>query len=107
MRKPKVDYPPIRIFRFSGPSRKEGIEEKKIEGVSVRVYNPAKTVADCFKYRNKVGGVANSRMKDFYDLWALANDFPFSGQIIVAAIQNTFKRRKTALPIGTPAAFQT
>ena len=55
MRKPKVDYPPIRIFRFSGPSLKEGIEEKKIEGVSVRVYNPAKTVADCFKYRNKVG----------------------------------------------------
>ncbi len=55
MRKPKVDYPPLRIFRFSGPSLKEGIEEKKIEGVSVRVYNPAKTVADCFKYRNKVG----------------------------------------------------
>ena len=55
MRKPKVDYPPIRIFRFSGPSLKEGIEEKKIEGVAVRVYNPAKTVADCFKYRNKVG----------------------------------------------------
>ena len=55
MRKPKVDYPPIRIFRFSGPSLKEGIEEKKIEGVWVRVYNPAKTVADCFKYRNKVG----------------------------------------------------
>ena len=55
MRKPKVDYPPIRVFRFSGLSLKEGIEEKKIEGVSVRVYNPAKTVADCFKYRNKVG----------------------------------------------------
>jgi predicted transcriptional regulator of viral defense system len=55
MRKPKVDYPLIRIFRFSGPSLKEGIEEKKIEGVSVRVYSPAKTVADCFKYRNKVG----------------------------------------------------
>ena len=55
MRKPKVDYPPIRIFRFSGLSLEEGIEEKKIEAVSVRVYNPAKTVADCFKYRNKVG----------------------------------------------------
>jgi len=55
MRKPKVDYPSIRVFRFSGPSLKEGIEEIKIEGVSVRVYNPAKTVADCFKYRNKVG----------------------------------------------------
>jgi predicted transcriptional regulator of viral defense system len=55
IRKPKVDYPPIRVFRFSGLSLKEGIEEIKIEGVSVRVYNPAKTVADCFKCRNKVG----------------------------------------------------
>ena len=65
MRKPKVDYPPIWIFRFSGPSLKEGIEEKKIEGVSVRVYNPAKTVADCFKYRNKVGiDVAIEALKD-------------------------------------------
>lgn len=55
MRTPKVDYPPVRIFRFSGPSLKEGIVEKMIEGVPVRVYNTAKTVADCFKYRNKVG----------------------------------------------------
>jgi predicted transcriptional regulator of viral defense system len=55
MRKPKVDYPPIRVFRFSGPSLREGIEVKNIEGVSVQVYNPAKTIADCFKYRNKVG----------------------------------------------------
>jgi len=51
-------------------------------------------------------GMANSRMKDFYDLWALARDFPFSGQIIASAIQNTFKRRKTPLPPGTPEAFQ-
>jgi predicted transcriptional regulator of viral defense system len=55
MRKPKVDYPPIRIFRFSGPSLVEGVEEVMIEGVKVCVFNPAKTVADCFKYRNKVG----------------------------------------------------
>jgi len=65
MRKPKVDYPPIRIFRFSGPSLKEGIEKIQIEGVSIKVYNPAKTVADCFKYRNKVGiDVAIEALKD-------------------------------------------
>ena len=52
---PKVDYPPIRFVRFSGPALKEGIDKKKIEGVDVRIYNPAKTVADCFKYRNKIG----------------------------------------------------
>jgi predicted transcriptional regulator of viral defense system len=57
MRKSKVDYPPIRIFRFSSPSLKEGIEEKKIEGVSVRVCNPAKTVADCLRKSLKLSHV--------------------------------------------------
>jgi predicted nucleotidyltransferase component of viral defense system len=51
-------------------------------------------------------GLANSRMKDFYDIWALASDFPFSGQIIASAIQNTFNRRKTPFPTGTPEAFR-
>jgi predicted transcriptional regulator of viral defense system len=53
-KKPKVDYPPIRIVRFSGPALEEGIETT--EGpFSFRVYSAAKTVADCFKYRNKFG----------------------------------------------------
>jgi hypothetical protein len=52
---PKVDRPKIRFVRFSGPAFKTGIEEHQIEGVPVKVYNPAKTVADCFKYRNKIG----------------------------------------------------
>ncbi|MBU1207052.1 MAG: type IV toxin-antitoxin system AbiEi family antitoxin domain-containing protein [Proteobacteria bacterium] len=52
---PKVDYPPLRFVRFSGQALKEGIEIRKIEGVEVKVYNPPKTVADCFKYRNKIG----------------------------------------------------
>jgi hypothetical protein len=41
--------------RFSGPALREGREEHVIEGVPVKIYNPAKTVADCFKYRNKIG----------------------------------------------------
>ena len=52
-------------------------------------------------------GLANSRMKDFYDIWVLASDFPFSGQTITSAILNTFNRRKTPLPTGTPEAFKT
>ena len=52
---PRIDYPPLRIMRFSGNALTEGIEEHRIEGVTVKVYNPAKTVADCFKYRNKIG----------------------------------------------------
>jgi predicted transcriptional regulator of viral defense system len=46
---------PLRIVRFSGAAYTAGIETHLLEGVPVRVYNPAKTIADCFKYRNKIG----------------------------------------------------
>ena len=52
---PKVDYPPLRIVRFSGAALTEGVEEHIVDGVTVRVTGVAKTVADCFKYRNKIG----------------------------------------------------
>ena len=56
---------PVRVFRFSGKALTEGVEEHKIEGVTVKVYNPAKTVADCFKYRNKIGkDIAIEALKD-------------------------------------------
>jgi len=54
-RAPKKDTQPLRIVRMSGKALTEGVEQHQIEGVSVKIYNPAKTVADCFKYRNKVG----------------------------------------------------
>lgn len=54
-RKPKIDYPPLRVVRFSGDALTKGIEEHEIEGVLVPVFSPGKTVADCFKYRNKIG----------------------------------------------------
>jgi len=54
-RKPNEANLPLRIFRFSGQARQAGVEEHEVEGIEVRVYNPAKTVADCFKYRNKIG----------------------------------------------------
>ena len=53
--RPRATQPRTRIVRFSGKSLTEGIDEHNIEGVLVRIYNPAKTVADCFKYRNKIG----------------------------------------------------
>lgn len=52
---PKSDAVPLRIVRFSKQALSAGIEEHIVEGVTVRIYNPAKTVADCFKYRNKIG----------------------------------------------------
>lgn len=54
-RAPKMDYPPLRIVRFSGAALTDGIEEHDIDGVAVRVTNVARTVADCFKFRNKIG----------------------------------------------------
>lgn len=53
--RPRIKRPRMRIVRFSGKALTEGIEEHRVEGVAVRIYNPAKTVADCFKYRNKIG----------------------------------------------------
>lgn len=52
---PRVDYPPIRVHRFSETALKEGVETHQIDGVSVSIYCPEKTLADCFKFRNKLG----------------------------------------------------
>lgn len=62
---PKVDNPRLRVVRFSGEALTSGIEDHIIEKVHVRVYGPAKTVADCFKYRNKIGlDVALEALRD-------------------------------------------
>jgi predicted transcriptional regulator of viral defense system len=52
---PRLAYPPLRIVRFSGAALTEGVEVHEIDGVAVRVTSVAKTVADGFKYRNKIG----------------------------------------------------
>ena len=63
--RPQVDRPTLRCVRFSARALEAGVEEHSIEGVIVRVYNPAKTVADCFKYRNKIGlDVALEALRD-------------------------------------------
>ncbi|MGB8509523.1 MAG: AbiEi antitoxin N-terminal domain-containing protein [Pyrinomonadaceae bacterium] len=64
--RPTSDGVPLRVVRFSGPALTSGIEEHLIEGVPVRIYSPAKTVADCFKYRNKIGlDVALEALRDY------------------------------------------
>jgi len=52
---PRLDHPPIRTYRFTGDSFTEGIETHQIDGVEVRIYGPEKTLADCFKFRNRIG----------------------------------------------------
>jgi predicted transcriptional regulator of viral defense system len=79
--RPRVDGPKIRVFRFSGAALTEGVETHTIEGVTVKVYGVAKTVADCFKFRNKVGlDVALEALRESWrerrasmdDLWLYA-----------------------------------
>jgi predicted transcriptional regulator of viral defense system len=55
VRVPRIDWPPVRGFRFSAASYGSGIEEHPIDDVKVSIYSAAKTVADCFKFRNTVG----------------------------------------------------
>lgn len=62
---PRVDYPPVKMVQFTGDAYSAGIEEVERDGVRLRVYGVAKTVADCFKHRNKIGlDVALEALKD-------------------------------------------
>jgi predicted transcriptional regulator of viral defense system len=78
---PRPGHAPFRIVRFSGEALSAGVETHMIEGVPVKVYDVAKTVVDCFKYRHKVGlDVALEALRDFLaqrrgsvdDLWRYA-----------------------------------
>jgi len=53
--RPRLDHPPLRVFWFTGEAFTEGIGRHEVDGVPIRVYSPEKTLADCFKYRNKIG----------------------------------------------------
>ena len=52
---PKIEYPPVRFVYFSKSALAAGVHTHLLEGVPVKVFNSAKTVVDCFKYRNKIG----------------------------------------------------
>jgi len=54
-RYPSLTHPPLRVFLFSGPAFAAGVEERVVDGVPVRVYDAEKTLADCFKFRHKIG----------------------------------------------------
>lgn len=80
-RQPRVDHPPLRVIRMSGPAWTAGRVEHQIEGVAVPVFGVAKTVADCFKFRSKVGldvalealrEVLADRRATIDELWAMA-----------------------------------
>lgn len=62
---PQLDQPALRAIRMSGRALSEGVDSIQIDGVEVRVFNAAKTIADCFKFRNKIGlDVALEALRD-------------------------------------------
>lgn len=62
---PRIDYPPLKMVQFTGEAYTAGVEEVVRDGVKLRVYGVAKTLADCFKHRNKIGlDVALEALKD-------------------------------------------
>jgi predicted transcriptional regulator of viral defense system len=78
---PKMDYPPVKMVQFSGDAYAQGIEVVYVDQVELRVYSVAKTIADCFKHRNKIGlDVALEALKEALtankttanDLWRFA-----------------------------------
>lgn len=72
---PKLEYPPLRIVRFSGAALTEGVEEHIVDGVTIRITGVAKTVADCFKYRNKIGlDVALEALRDAWHEKRMTSD---------------------------------
>jgi predicted transcriptional regulator of viral defense system len=65
-RMPRLAYPKLEVFRASGPAREHGVETREIDGVKVQITTPAKTVADCFRFRRHVGlEVALAALKDY------------------------------------------
>jgi predicted transcriptional regulator of viral defense system len=74
-RAPQMPYPPLRIARFSGPALTEGVELHNIEGVPVKITSVPKTIADCFKYRNKIGlDVAMEALKEAWSAKRVSMD---------------------------------
>lgn len=67
-RAPSLDYPPLRVFHVSGEALTAGVERHDVGGVDVSIYSPAKTVADCFKFRGQIGtGVAVRALRSYLD----------------------------------------
>jgi predicted transcriptional regulator of viral defense system len=63
---PRIDFTPVRVVRISGVALSTGIDEHEVEGVRVRITSPARTVVDCFKFRNKIGiDVAVEALRDY------------------------------------------
>jgi len=77
--KPRLEYPPLRIFWLSAKVYPVGIENYELDGISVKIYGIEKTIADCFKFRNKIGldvaleALREYRKRDGFNIDTLLN----------------------------------
>lgn len=84
---PKIDWPKLRIVRLCDAGLTEGVEARRVEGVRLQVTSPARTVIDCFKFRNQIGLVAIEALREYHrqnlgtidDLLRLARTFRMEG----------------------------
>lgn len=66
LRTPKITYPPVEVIRLSSKAYFAGIDNLTLDGVSIKIYSPEKTIADCFKFRSKIGtDIAIEALKDY------------------------------------------
>ena len=95
-RMPSLDHPPLRAHRFSKEAYRQGIETHPIDGASVKVYSREKTLADCFKFRNKIGmdvvleALKLHRQRNGFDLGAIVDCAPTWKRLLE---DSTFARR--------------
>ena len=60
----RIKYPPVKFYRFASKAWKTGIEKHEVEGCQIKVYSLARTIADCFKFRNRIGvNIARDALK--------------------------------------------
>jgi predicted nucleotidyltransferase component of viral defense system len=93
-----------------GDSTEPGLIEEELPTLlefpppRLRAYRPETVVAEKFEAMVKLG-IANSRMKDFYDLYVMSRSMTFDRATLASAIRATFERRQTTLPVGVPTAL--
>ncbi|MEA3222538.1 MAG: type IV toxin-antitoxin system AbiEi family antitoxin domain-containing protein [Thermodesulfobacteriota bacterium] len=74
-KRPRIDYPPIDVVHVSGDAYSAGIENHTLDGKKVRIYSSEKTIADCFKFRNKIGkNIAIEALQDYMRLPGVSLD---------------------------------
>ena len=89
--RPRIEYPPISIHQFSDKSFSSGIDKHNFDKTSVKIYTPEKTIADCFKFRNKIGMSVVLEALDFYKRRKKINILKLINYAKICRVENIMK----------------